>query len=118
MQAPNLNLFQPPFTAEHDEFRDNLRKFLKKEVVPHVEIWEKQKDFPRELFRKFADLGYFGIRLPEKYGGLELDYWYTVCFIEELTASGSGGFNMDIMDHAELALPIIRDLGTDLFPHN
>ena len=109
----NGTLFSPPFNDDHETFRDMIQKFVKSEIVPYVEKYEAEKGFPRELFQKFGELGVFGIRLDEKYGGLGLDYWYTVCYIEELANSGIAGLNMDLMAHGELVLPIINELGTE-----
>jgi alkylation response protein AidB-like acyl-CoA dehydrogenase len=70
------------FTEEHQSFRE-FKRFLVKEVVPHIEKWEKQVP-SNDLYGKFGDMGFFGISYPEAYGGLNLDLFYTVIFLEEL----------------------------------
>ena len=76
------------FTEEHDIFRRSVRKFAENRLRPNADEWEKNKGYPLELFREFGQMGYFGIRYPEKYGGSGLDYWYTVILCEELMRSG------------------------------
>ncbi|HBY69295.1 MAG: acyl-CoA dehydrogenase, partial [Flavobacteriaceae bacterium] len=60
------------FTEEHDFFRKSFQDFLQKEVVPHIDKWEKTGDIERFIWKKFGEMGYFGINYPEKYGGLDL----------------------------------------------
>ena len=50
----------PMFTEEHDMFRENVRKFVQKEIVPNAEKWEEDEFFPDDLFRKLGKLGYLG----------------------------------------------------------
>ncbi len=91
------------FTEEHDFFRKSFQDFLQKEVVPHIEKWEKTGDIERFIWKKFGEMGYFGINYPEKYGGLDLDLFYTVIFLEELQKINSGGFAAAMWAHAYLA---------------
>ena len=80
------------FTEEHNAFRASFREFLQKEVVPHIERWEETGQIDREIFRKFGEMGYFGLSYPEKYGGLDLDFFYSVIYLEEMQRINSGGF--------------------------
>jgi len=59
------------FTEEHNLFRQSLKDFLQKEVVPHIEKWEKDGTVERFIWKKFGDMGFFGVNYPEAYGGLE-----------------------------------------------
>ena len=72
------------FTEEHQTFREGFRAFLQKEVIPHIEKWEKTGTIERFIWEKFGEMGYFGINYPEAYGGLELDLFYTTIFLEEM----------------------------------
>jgi len=92
------------FSEEHNLFRESLREFLKKEVVPHIDKWEKDKGIERFIWKKFGDMGYFGLTYPSKYGGLELDLFYTVIFLEELQKINSVGFAASIWAHMYLAM--------------
>lgn len=91
------------FTEEHDFFRKSFQDFLQKEVVPHIEKWEKTGTIERFIWKKFGEMGYFGINYPEQYGGLDLDLFYTVIFLEELQKVNSGGFAAAMWAHAYLA---------------
>jgi alkylation response protein AidB-like acyl-CoA dehydrogenase len=92
------------FTEEHQLFRQSLQDFLKKEVVPHIDKWEKTGTIERFIWKKFGDMGFFGLAYPEAYGGLNLDLFYTVIFLEELQKINSGGFAAAMWAHAYLAM--------------
>ncbi|WP_025665921.1 acyl-CoA dehydrogenase family protein [Aquimarina megaterium] len=99
------------FTEEHELFRQSLREFLKKEVTPHIDKWEKTGDIDRFIWEKFGEMGYFGIAYPEEYGGLDLDLFYTVILLEELQKINSGGFAAAIWAHAYLAMTHLNKEG-------
>ncbi|MBC6999575.1 acyl-CoA dehydrogenase family protein [Cytophaga sp. FL35] len=92
------------FTEEHQLFRESLKDFLQKEVVPHIEKWEETGQIESFIWRKFGEMGYFGLATPEEYGGLGLDLFYTIIFIEELQKINSGGFAAAMWAHAYLAM--------------
>jgi alkylation response protein AidB-like acyl-CoA dehydrogenase len=92
------------FTEEHDAFRASFKDFLQKEVVPHIEKWEKTGTIERFIWKKFGEMGYFGLSTPEAYGGLDLDFFYTVVLLEELQKINSGGFAAAIWAHEYLAM--------------
>ena len=92
------------FTEEHELFRKSLKDFLQIEVVPHIDKWEKDGVVERFIWKKMGDMGFFGINYPEEFGGLNLDLFYTVIFLEELQKVNSGGFAANIWAHAYLAM--------------
>jgi len=92
------------FTEEHQLFRKSLQDFLQKEVVPHIEKWEKSGTIDRFIWQKLGEMGYFGLATPEAYDGLDLDLFYTVILLEELQKINSGGFAAAIWAHAYLAM--------------
>ncbi|MCX7548154.1 acyl-CoA dehydrogenase family protein [Xanthomarina sp. F1114] len=99
------------FTEEHQLFRESLKDFLQKEVVPHIEKWEKEGTVERFIWKKFGDMGFFGLAYPEEYGGLNLDLFYTVIFLEELQKINSGGFAANMWAHAYLAMTHVNKEG-------
>jgi alkylation response protein AidB-like acyl-CoA dehydrogenase len=101
------------FTEEHNLFRESLRDFLQKEVVPHIEKWEETGNIERFIWKKFGDMGYFGLSYPEAYGGLDLDLFYTVILLEELQRINSGGFAAAIWAHAYLAMTHLNAEGDE-----
>ena len=101
------------FTEEHNLFRESLKDFLQKEVVPHIEKWEQQGSLDKFIWKKFGEMGYFGLAYPEKYGGLDLDLFYTVIFLEELQKINSGGFAAAIWAHVYLAMTHINEEGDE-----
>lgn len=101
------------FTQEHHLFREGFRDFLKAEVVPHIDEWEKTGHIDKVIFKKFGDMGYFGLKYPEKYGGLDLDFFYTVIWLEELQKVNSGGFAAAMWAHAFLAMQHLNAEGDE-----
>jgi len=99
------------FSEEHKLFRESLRDFLQKEVVPHIEKWEKTGEIERFIWTKMGEMGYFGLASPEEYGGLDLDIFYTVIFLEELQRINSGGFAAAMWAHAYLAMTHLKAEG-------
>lgn len=100
------------FNEEHNLFREGFRAFLQKEVVPHIEKWEKTGKIERFIWEKFGEMGYFGINYPEAYGGMNLDLFYTVIFLEELQRINSGGFAAAMWAHAYLAMTHLNAEGS------
>ena len=100
------------FREEHEIFRKSLREFIAKELAPHADEWEKAESFPREVFKRCGELGFFGSHYPEDVGGSGGDYWYSAVWGEELIHSGSAGMNMSLMVQSDMATPIIGELGT------
>ena len=101
------------FTEEHELFRKSFQEFLQKEVVPHIEKWEKTGTIERFIWEKFGEMGYFGLNYPEQYGGLNLDIFYTVIFLEELQKINSGGFAAAMWAHAYLAMTHVAKEGDE-----
>jgi citronellyl-CoA dehydrogenase len=100
------------FTESHEIFRKTIRDFCEKELAPHAEEWEREEIFPREVFNRFGELGFLGIRYPEDVGGSALDYWYTVVYAEELPRCRMSGLAMAMMVQSDMATPIINTHGT------
>ncbi|OGS72494.1 MAG: acyl-CoA dehydrogenase [Flavobacteria bacterium RIFCSPLOWO2_12_FULL_35_11] len=106
------------FTEEHNAFRKSFQDFLQKEVVPHIDKWEKTGTIERFIWKKFGDMGYLGLNAPEEYGGLGLDIFYTVIFLEELQKVNSGGFAAAIWAHVYLAMTHLEKEGSDAIKSN
>lgn len=111
MTAPS---FTPPFGPEHEELRDSVRRFVTAEIAPHVDEWERAGEFPRELFSRCGELGFLGLKFPEKYGGQGGGFTHDAVWVEELARSGaSGGISAGINAHASIATPPILKFGTE-----
>jgi citronellyl-CoA dehydrogenase len=102
-----------PFGEDHQAFRRTVREFCERELAPHARAWDAAAEFPKELFRRFGELGLFGIRHDPAWGGSGLDYWYVVAYAEELVRCRNAGLAMAMLVHGEMAIPVIGDLGTD-----
>ena len=106
------------FTEEHQLFRESLKDFLQKEVVPHIEKWEQTGVIDRFIWKKFGDMGFLGINYPEAYGGMNLDLFYTVILLEELQKINSGGFAAAIWAHMYLAMTHLNAEGDETIKQN
>ena len=101
------------FTEEHEAFRQSFRDFLQKEVTPHIDKWEKSGTIERFIWKKFGEMGYFGLNSPEEFGGMNLDIFYTVIFLEELQKINSGGFAAAMWAHEYLAMTHLNKEGNE-----
>jgi alkylation response protein AidB-like acyl-CoA dehydrogenase len=103
----------PPFTDEHEELRDSIRRFVARELRPHAMEWEDARWFPNEVFHKMAAVGFLGLKYPEKYGGQGGDYLHDAVLVEELPRAGSGGVSAGVGGHIGIATPPIWKFGTE-----
>jgi citronellyl-CoA dehydrogenase len=102
------------FTADHEEARHALQKFIANEINPFVDEWEKADIFPaHELFKKLGELGFLGLHKPEAFGGQGLDYSYALMMAEELGAIHCGGVPMAIGVQTDMATPALARFGSD-----
>ena len=99
------------FTPEHDMWRESVRKFIEKEIVPFHAQWEEDGIVPRELWLKAGEAGLLCCTVPEEYGGLGLDYLFDVVVFEELWRVGASGPGFLI--HTDLVATYILSFGTD-----
>jgi acyl-CoA dehydrogenase len=102
----------PPFTEEHEQFREAVRRFIEKELYPHASEWEEARWFPNDVFTRMAELGYLGLKFPPQYGG-DGDLIADAVLTEELARCGSGGLAAGIGAHIGIALPPIWKFGTE-----
>jgi len=103
----------PLYTEDHQAWRAALRKFIDKHMMPFVDEWEEAGEFPRDLYKKAAEVGLLGMGYPEEYGGTPVDDpMYTIVTNEELARMGAGGINASLLIHS-IGLPPILAIGSD-----
>ncbi len=101
------------YTAEHLAFADAVRKFTAQEITPFVNDWEENETFPRELYRKAADVGLLGLGFPEAFGGIaDTDAFHVLLAAIELAQCGSGGILASLLSHS-IGAPPIKNAGSD-----
>src|SRR5881275_434839 len=100
------------FTDAHEELRQHVRRFLEREVVPHLEEWE-ETTFPDAVFPRMAEVGLLGLRYPTEYGGQGGDYFSAVVLSEEMARAHCGGFGMAVAVQSEMATPPVHRFGTE-----
>jgi len=99
-------------TPEHEALREQVARFIAKEVEPFGEAWEEQGHVPREVLRKMGSLGFLGITAPAAYGGAGADPLTNVVFAEALSQSTFGGFIVTVLVHTDMAGPHLVHAGS------
>jgi acyl-CoA dehydrogenase len=117
VSALSFDSLRPPspfMNESHAAWRDNLRKFVDRELAPHVEAWEAAGQLPRDVFLKAGAFGLLGAGYPEDYGGWRegFDRFHGIVTAEELARLGAGGVNAALMIHS-IGLPPILAIGTE-----
>ena len=100
-------------SAEHQAFRDTVRKFVQSELVPRAREFDAMGRFDKALYRTMGDLGLLGIRYDPQYGGLGLDYSYHAIFLEELALCDNAGVSMGITVQTDMATPALHRFGSE-----
>ncbi|MEN8425459.1 acyl-CoA dehydrogenase family protein [Acinetobacter schindleri] len=99
------------FNTEHDAFRETVRKFYEKEVIPHTERFEQQQHVDRELWNKAGSLGLLCPTLPEQYGGSDVDRLYSMILIEEQAYAGDSATGFSL--HSDIVANYILNFGNE-----
>lgn len=107
----NSSKSSPYYTEEHDAIRQTVRRFVEREIIPHVDAWERERALPRELYRKAGELGLLGFGFPEEYGGTPCDQFGRIVITDELCRPGAGGLTAGLMSHG-IGLPPVANLGS------
>jgi acyl-CoA dehydrogenase len=103
----------PYFMPEHEMLRDQVVRFVEREIKPHGAAWEEAGFVPREVLRRMGALGFFGIRYPAQYGGAEMDVLATVVLAEELGRSTFSGVAITALVHTDMASVHLFNAGDD-----
>ncbi|WP_246729405.1 acyl-CoA dehydrogenase family protein [Bradyrhizobium sp. BR2003] len=103
---------QPNLPEELRMLREQVRRFVEKEVVPHAEAWERDGKIPREIYRRMGALGFLGMRHAVEYGGTDMGPLASMVFAEELGRSSFGGFTSSILVHTDMSAVHISLRGT------
>ena len=99
-------------TPEHELLREQIARFIAREVEPHALAWEEAGCTPREVLRKMGDAGLFGLMYPAEHGGAEADALTNLVFAEALSQSTFGGFIITVLVHTDMASPHLQHAGT------
>ena len=101
------------FTPEHRQLADTVRRFVTTELNPHIAAWEAAEQFPaHEVFGKLGALGLLGVKYEAEYGGLGLDFSYSMVVAEELGATTCGGVPMAIGVQTDMCTPALARFGS------
>jgi acyl-CoA dehydrogenase len=99
-------------SPEHALLREQITRFVAREVEPHAEQWERDGATPREVLRKMGDAGLLGLMYESAYGGAEADALTNLVFAEALSQSTFGGFIITVLVHTDMASPHLHHAGT------
>ncbi len=111
--AAEFRFPDPPSLPEHlRQMRDQVRRFVEQNVVPHGEEWERAGKIPREIYRQMGEFGLLGMRYPVEYGGTDLGPLASMVFSEELGRCTFGGFTSSVLVHTDMSAGHIVLRGT------
>ncbi|HKX41119.1 MAG TPA: acyl-CoA dehydrogenase family protein [Burkholderiaceae bacterium] len=99
-------------TPEHETLREQVSRFIAREVEPHAQAWEEAGFTPRDVLRKMGDAGLLGLMYSSEYGGAEADALTNLVFAEALSQSTFGGFIITVLVHTDMASPHLHHAGT------
>ncbi len=99
------------YTDEHRMFRDSVRRYLEKEVIPHVDEWEEAGITPRSSWKKLGEQGFLCTSVPEEYGGPGADFLYSVIMTEEMSRTNHMGLCVAL--HSDIVVPYIMSYGSE-----
>jgi len=97
---------------EHEQLREQIARFLAREVEPFAQQWERDGFTPREVLRRMGDAGLLGLMYPSQYGGAEADALTNLVFAEALSQSTYGGFIITVLVHTDMASPHLHHAGS------
>ncbi len=100
------------FTDEHEQLRESIAAFARKELAPHSEKWEEET-FEDWVFPRMGELGYLGLSYPEEYGGQGGDYFASLVLAEEMPKANCGGLSMAVAVQTDMATPPVHLFGTE-----
>jgi citronellyl-CoA dehydrogenase len=100
-------------SAEHQLFRETVRKFVEAELRPRAREFDAMGRIDKSLFKRMGDLGMLGLRYPPEYGGAGLDWSYTAVMFEELARCDNAGVTMGISVHTDMATPSLVEFGSE-----
>ena len=99
-------------TPDHELLREQVARFIAREVEPHGDKWEEQGHVPRDVLRRMGDAGLFGLMYESKYGGAEADALTNLVFAEALSQSTFAGFIITVLVHTDMASPHLHHAGS------
>ena len=97
---------------EHETLREQVARFIAREVEPHGAVWEEQGFVPRDVLRRMGQAGLLGLMYEEQYGGAEADAMANLVFAEALSQSTFAGFIITVLVHTDMASPHLHHAGT------
>ena len=101
-----------PYREEHRIFRETLRRFLAREIVPEIEAWEEAGIVPRRAWKRMGEQGFLCLEVPEAYGGAGADFLYSLIVVEEMTRTNHCGLSARL--HSTVVVPYITAFATEV----
>lgn len=105
-------MFQVEHDSELELFRDNVKRYIQEEILPHYEQWEKDEIHPRDVWNKLGEQGFLGVDVPEEDGGYGVNFLYSMLITEEMSKANLGALASNVTVHSDIVAHYIVNNGT------
>jgi alkylation response protein AidB-like acyl-CoA dehydrogenase len=100
-------------SEELELFRENVRRFIAREVLPHYEQWERDEIVPREIWHRLGEQGLLCVDIPEAYGGTAADFRFSMVIVEEFSRANCGGLGGPMAVHSDIVAHYLLNNGSE-----
>ena len=100
-------------SEELELFRENVKRFIEEEIIPHYEQWEKDEIFPRELWNKLGEQGLLAVDIPEEYDGFGTDFLFSMVIQEEFARTNCSAMGGPMAVHSDIVSHYVLNHGTE-----
>lgn len=102
------------YDDDHESFRESVRRFVEREVLPNVEEWDAEGIVPSQMYARAGELGFVGMAVDERYGGAGVDdFRFNAVLSEEFHRVGATGFGLGLCNHSDVCVPYLLAYATD-----
>ncbi|KZL17958.1 Acyl-CoA dehydrogenase [Pseudovibrio axinellae] len=113
LKDKGMAMIDEDLKGELELFRDNVKRFIDTEILPHYDKWEKAEIFPREIWNKLGEQGLLSVDTPEEYGGFETNFLFSMVIIEEFSRANCNGLGVSLSVHSDIVAPYILNHGSE-----
>nr|WP_244272572.1 acyl-CoA dehydrogenase family protein [Pseudovibrio sp. Ad37] len=113
LKYKGMDMIDEDLKGELELFRNNVKRFIEAEILPHYDEWEKADIFPRDIWNKMGEQGLLSVDTPEAYGGFGTNFLFSMVIIEEFTRANCSGLGVSLSVHSDIVAPYILNHGSE-----